>query len=77
MINERNQMRFTDITSKITHILQRDKLSIKERIKTIWRSITGKGKILLSSLFKKDADKMDKVVYTLKKQNVNVVGVME
>lgn len=62
LINERNEMRFTDITTKIKHILRRDKLSIKERIKTIWRSITGKGKILLSSLFKKDAEKMDKVV---------------
>ena len=45
-INDRNQMRFTDITSKITHILKRDKRSVKERIKSIWRSITGKGKIL-------------------------------
>ena len=62
LINERNQMRFTDITTKITHILQRDKRSVKERIKSIWRSITGKGKVLLSSLFGKKAAKMDKVV---------------
>ena len=61
-INDRNQMRFTDITSKITHILQRDKRSVKERIKSIWRSITGKGKILLSSLFNSKTEKMDKVV---------------
>ena len=61
-INERNEMRFTDISAKIKHILRKDKLSIKERIKTIWRSITGKGKILLSSLFNKDTEKMDKVV---------------
>ena len=51
MINERNEMRFTDITTKIKHILRRDKFSVKERIKSIWRSITGKGKVLLSSLF--------------------------
>ena len=62
LINERNQMRFTDITTKITHILQRDKRSVKERIKSIWRSITGKGKILFSSLFGKKTEKMDKVV---------------
>jgi segregation and condensation protein A len=55
-------MRFTDITSKITHILQRDKLSVKERIKSIWRSITGKGKIFFSSLFNKKTEKMDRVV---------------
>lgn len=61
-INERNEMRFTDITAKIKHILRKDKLSVKERIKSIWRSITGKGKILLSSLFTKKTEKMDKVV---------------
>ena len=49
-------------SAKITHILQRDKRSVKERIKSIWRSITGKGKILFSSLFGKKAEKMDKVV---------------
>ena len=32
------------------------------RIKSIWRSITGKGKVLLSSLFGKKTQKIDKVV---------------
>ena len=62
IINERNEMRFTDITTKIKHILRRDKFSVKERIKSIWRSITGKGKVLLSSLFGKKTQKIDKVV---------------
>lgn len=62
LINERNDSRFTDITAKIKHILRKDKMSVKERIKTIWRSITGKGKVLFSSLFGKKAEKMDKVV---------------
>lgn len=61
-INDRNDSRFTDITAKIKHILRKDKMSVKERIKSIWRSITGKGKILFSSLFGKKAEKMDKVV---------------
>ena len=62
IINERNDSRFTDSTAKIKHILRKDKMSVKERIKSIWRSITGKGKILFSSLFGKKAEKMDKVV---------------
>ena len=62
IINERNDSRFTDITAKIKHILRKDKMSVKERIKTIWRNITGKGKVLFSSLFGKKAEKMDKVV---------------
>ena len=61
-INDRNDSRFTDITAKIKHILRKDKMSVKERIKSIWRSITGKGKVLFSSLFGKKAEKMDKVV---------------
>lgn len=62
VINDRNESRFTDITAKIKHILRKDKMSVKERIKSIWRSITGKGKILFSSLFTKKTEKMDKVV---------------
>lgn len=62
VINERNEMRFTDITAKIKHILRKDKLSIKERMKSIWRTITGRGKVLFSQLFGKKPDKMDKVV---------------
>ena len=62
VINDRNESRFTDITAKIKHILRKDKMSVKERIKSIWRSITGKGKILFSSLFSKKTEKMDKVV---------------
>ena len=51
IINERNDSRFTDITAKIKHILRKDKMSVKERIKSIWRSITGKRRWTRSSAF--------------------------
>ncbi len=62
-INARNKVRFADISSKITNILQRDKLSIKERIKSLADTIRRKGKILFSELFKgKNNTDMDRIV---------------
>lgn len=62
-INARNEVRFADISAKITNILQRDKLSIKERIKALADTIRRKGKILFSELFKGKKDtRMDRIV---------------
>lgn len=61
---KRNEIRFADISTKITHILKRDKLSVRERMKSVWLRITGRGKMFFHELFegKKDVDKMDRVV---------------
>ncbi|MCR4689155.1 MAG: segregation/condensation protein A [Saccharofermentans sp.] len=62
-IKARNEVRYADISTKITNILQRDKLSIKERIKSLADAIRRKGKLLFSELFKdKKATKMDRIV---------------
>lgn len=60
---QRNEIRFADISTKITHILKRDKLSVKERMKSVWLKITGKGKLFFHELFEgKKADRTDKIV---------------
>ncbi len=61
---KRNEIRFADISTKITHILKRDKLSVRERMKSVWLRIAGRGKLFFHELFegKKDVDKMDRVV---------------
>ena len=60
---KRNEIRFADISTKITHILKRDKLSVKERMKSVWLKITGKGKLFFHELFEgKKADRTDKIV---------------
>ena len=60
---KRNEVRFADISTKITHILKRDKLSVKERMKSVWLKITGRGKIFFHELFEgKKADRTDKIV---------------
>lgn len=63
-INERNAIRFADISSKITHILRRDKLSVKDRMKAVWHSITSRGRMFFHELFdkNKEPEKIDKIV---------------
>lgn len=62
----RNEVRFADISAKITHILRKDKLSVRQKMKNLWKTITGRGKLFFSELFagrKKDEEyKMDKIV---------------
>lgn len=62
-INNRNELRFNDISAKIKHILRRDKISVKERMKSLWLTITKKGKLFFSELFKgKKVEKIDRIV---------------
>ena len=62
-ICKRNEIRFADLSTKITHILKRDKLSVRERMKSVWLKITGRGKIFFHELFEgKKADRTDKIV---------------
>lgn len=62
-ICKRNEIRFADISTKITHILKRDQLSVKERMKSVWLSITKRGKMFFHELFgKEEPEKMDKIV---------------
>lgn len=60
---KRNEIRFADISSKITHILKRDKLSVRERMKSVWLSITSKGKMFFHELFPNSkVEKIDRIV---------------
>lgn len=60
---KRNEIRFADISAKITHILKKDKLSVKERMKAVFAMITRRGRIFFHELFDKDkADKTDRIV---------------
>lgn len=62
-ICKRNEIRFADLSTKITHILKRDKLSVRERMKSVWLKITGRGKMFFHELFEKGkVDKTDKIV---------------
>lgn len=60
---KRNEIRFADISTKITHILKRDKFDVKQRMKSLWLKISGRGKMFFHELFDgKKADRIDKIV---------------
>ncbi len=62
-ICERNKVRFADIAAKITHILRKDKLSVRERMKSLFQTIRRRGKMLFEELFAgKKAEKIDRIV---------------
>ena len=60
---KRNKVRFADIASRITHILKRDKFSIRDKIRFVWDNIKGKGKVFFHELFPAHkVEKMDRIV---------------
>lgn len=62
-ITMRNKVRFNDISTKITNILKRDKLSVRERMKNMLKIITRRGRLLFSELFAgKKPEKIDRIV---------------
>ncbi len=59
----RNAIRFADLSSKITHILRRDKISIRDKMKTVWQKLLEKGKMFFHEMFPAtETSKMEKVV---------------
>lgn len=63
VVCKRNEIRFADISAKITHILKRDKLSVRERMKSLFKSITKRGKCFFHELFPKGkVEKIDRIV---------------
>ena len=47
----RNEMRFADISSKITHLLKREKISIRDKMKAVWQKLIEKGRVFFHELF--------------------------
>jgi len=47
----RNEMRFADLSAKITHILKRDKVSVRDKMKLVWQKIISGGKIFFHEIF--------------------------
>ncbi|MBN1774903.1 MAG: segregation/condensation protein A [Clostridiales bacterium] len=47
----RNEVRFADLSSKITHLLKREKVSIRDKMKAVWQKLTEKGRIFFHEIF--------------------------
>lgn len=64
IVASRNEQRFADLSPKISHILKRDKISVKEKMQIFWKRISERGKIFFHELFPQDkkVEKIDKIV---------------
>ncbi len=50
-VAERNEMRFYDVSNRIMHILRREKISLKEKMKSIWQQVVKKTKVFFNEIF--------------------------
>lgn len=62
-IVQRNELRFYDVSNKIMHILRREKISLKEKMKTIWNQVINKTKVFFNEIFPQNTtSKAERVV---------------
>lgn len=60
-VSERNTARYQDVASKMTKILQREKVSLREKLASIWQSLRKKGRLFFTELFPYGASRAEKV----------------
>lgn len=53
-VAERNRIRFYDVSNRLMHILRRDRISLKEKMKMIWNSVVAGTKVFFNELFPAD-----------------------
>ena len=62
-VSSRNEVRFADLSAKITHILKRDKVSVRDKMRFVWQKLFGGGKIFFHEIFpSRGTTKIDRVV---------------
>ena len=58
----RNELRFADIGVRISHILKRDKSSVREKMKSLWSAVVNKTKVFFHELFStEESTKLEKI----------------
>lgn len=60
-VTERNTARYQDVASKMSKILQREKISLREKLSSIWKSLQKRGKLFFTELFPYGASRAEKV----------------
>jgi len=62
-VAERNEIRFFDVSNKIMHLLRREKISLKEKMKAIWNQVVNKTRVFFNELFPStETSKAERVV---------------
>ncbi len=60
-LHERNLLRFNDLSERLVHILKREKVSLMDKLKTIWQRVRRKGRFFFHELFPQQAGKTERV----------------
>ncbi len=53
-VSRQNQLRFSDMSQRISHILKREKVSLKDKMRQIWKSLKLKSRVFFNELFPAD-----------------------
>lgn len=61
IVTTRNTARYQDVASKMSKILQREKISLRDKLSSIWKSLKLKGKLYFTELFPYGASRAEKV----------------
>lgn len=62
-VTERNETRFFDVSNKMMHLLRREKISLKDKMKMIWKQVVAKTRVFFNELFPStDTSKAERVV---------------
>jgi segregation and condensation protein A len=50
-LSRQNRLRFNDLSDKVVHILRREKVSLKDKMRLIWRTVTSSVRVFFNELF--------------------------
>ncbi|MHB1453680.1 MAG: segregation and condensation protein A [Saccharofermentanales bacterium] len=63
VVADRNKIRFYDVTNRLLHILKRDRVSLKDKMKMIWEGVVSRTRVFFNELFPADTmTKSERVV---------------
>lgn len=60
-LNERNTLRYNDLSEKLTHILRREKVNLIDKLRMIWQRVRQRGHFFFHELFPEHAGKTERV----------------
>jgi len=62
-VTMRNRSRYNDVSGKLVQILKREKISVKDKMKTIWQELVSKTKMFFNEIFPSEkSSKPERVV---------------
>ena len=60
-VSERNRARFNDLSGKVVHLLKRDKVSIRDKMRSLWSALVLRTRAWFGELFPADLSRAERV----------------